>query len=333
MIDKAEAYIWSTARVLEQRRFEVLFKDGDPAAVKAALEPYRTPDGGYGYALEPDRRGPTSQPPHIWTALDALEDLGATDPHVCDHLETMTAPDGGVPVALPTLEPWPHAPWWQIGTDGTLLATALLHAPLSRHVTHPWLERAEAFLWKAVDAIEDTHPYEVEAAVVFLDAASDRPRAEAAAARLGELVRAQGLVGRQPEGYSEGEIHHPHDFAKRPDSLARAWFDEEEIEASLDLLERRQSDNGGWPITWAVWTPAIEIEWSGLMTIGALKVRRRTGGSSPQPATRSRISASMSKFAWTSSVSSRSSSVSISFISFVAPSSSSGTSVFGRCMT
>ena len=82
MIDfeRAEAYIWSTARVLEQRRFEVLFKDGDPAAVEAALAPYRTADGGYGYALEPDGRGPTSQPPHIWTALEALEDAGLDRP-------------------------------------------------------------------------------------------------------------------------------------------------------------------------------------------------------------------------------------------------------------
>src|SRR5215213_5248178 len=222
MIDRAEAYIWKTARVLEQRRFEVLFKDGDPAAVKAALEPYKTADGGYGYALEPDGRGPTSQPPHIWTALEALEDAGSTDPAVCDHLMSITATDGGVPVALPSLEAWPHAPWWSIGTEGTLLATALLYAPLSRHVSHPWLATAEAFCWQAIDAIADTHPYEVEAAIVFLDAASDRPRAEVAASRLGDLGRAQGLVGEQPEGYSVGGIHHPHDFAKRPDSLARA---------------------------------------------------------------------------------------------------------------
>ncbi|HEV7492271.1 MAG TPA: hypothetical protein VGO10_00715, partial [Baekduia sp.] len=59
---------------------------GAAAAVAAALEPYRTPDGGYGYALEPDGRGPTSQPPHIWTALEALHDVGATDAGVCDHL-------------------------------------------------------------------------------------------------------------------------------------------------------------------------------------------------------------------------------------------------------
>jgi hypothetical protein len=84
-------------------------------------------------------------------------------------------------------------------------------------------------------------------------------------------VREQELVGKQPEGYSPGEIHHPHQFAPRPDSLSRAWFSDEEMAASLDLLESQQMDNGGWPITWRVWTPAIEIEWSGLMTIAALK--------------------------------------------------------------
>src|ERR687889_384401 len=103
MIDKAEAYIWKTARVLEQRRFEVLFKDGDPAAVKAPLDPHKTADGGYGYAPEPD---------------------------------------------------WPVAPWWAIGTEGSLLATSLLFAPLSKHVAHLWLGRAETFLWGAVDAID-----------------------------------------------------------------------------------------------------------------------------------------------------------------------------------
>ena len=108
--------------------------------MRAALEPYKTADGGYGYALEPDGRGPTSQPPHIWTALETLQDIGQTDPAVCDHLPTITAPDGGVPVALPNMEAWPHAPWWGIGSEGTLLATALLYAPLAA-VDHPWVTR------------------------------------------------------------------------------------------------------------------------------------------------------------------------------------------------
>ena len=128
-----------------------------------------------------------------------------------------------------------------------------------------------------MDAIDKTHPYEVEAAITFLDAASDRPRAEAAAERLGGLVREQGLVGQQPEGYSAGEIHHPHDFASHADSLARPWFSDAELDASLDLLESRQAEHGGWDITWAVWTPAIKIEWSGLVTIAALKTLRSYG--------------------------------------------------------
>ena len=50
-----------------------------------------------------------------------------------------------------------------------------------------------------------------------------------------------------------------------------------EIEASLDRLESRQAEHGGWDITWAVWTPAIKIEWSGLVTIAALKTLRSYG--------------------------------------------------------
>jgi hypothetical protein len=273
MIERAQQYIWSTARVLEQRRFELLFGDGgDKAAIRAALESYKTADGGYGYALEPDGRGATSQPPHIWTALEVLEEIGETDPRIGDHLTTLTAPDGGLPVALPSIEPYPRAPWWGVGTEGTLLATAIVYARF--HDDHAWKERAEAFCWRAVDALDKTHPYEAEAAITFLDAAPDRARAEAAAERIGTLVREQRLVNQQPKGYSPGEIHHPHDFARTPDSLARRWFSDEEIEASLDHLQAQQRDDGGWPVTWAIWMPAIEIEWSGLVTIDALKLLR-----------------------------------------------------------
>jgi hypothetical protein len=275
MIDKAQEYVWNTARVLEQRRFEFLFGDGDAAPVKAALEPYRTADGGYGYALEPDGRGPTSQPPHIWTALEVLEELGETDERVADHIASLTAPDGGVPVALPNMNDWPHAPWWGIGTDGTLLATALIYSRLPGD--SEWKSGAEDFCWKAIEAIERTHPYEVESAITFLDAVGDRDRAAAQAERLGTLVREQNLVGVQPEGYSPGEVHHPHNFAKTPDSLARAWFSDAEIEASLDHLASQQREHGGWEITWAHWLPAIPFEWSGVITIEALTILRAYG--------------------------------------------------------
>lgn len=80
-----------------------------------------------------------------------------------------------------------------------LLATGpvvgLLHG---NQVWHAWLFRATDFCWSAVDALEQSHPYEVEAAIAFLDGAPDRARAEAAADRLGRLVREQRLAVLDP---------------------------------------------------------------------------------------------------------------------------------------
>ena len=218
-------------------------------AIKAALEPYKTPDGGYGYALEPDGRGPTSQPPHIWTALEALDDAGddrrrasaTTSPRI-------TAPDGGMPVALPTLEP--YAARAVVGDRDRGHAArhrAALRAALE-HGDAPVARRApRRSAGRAVDAIEKTHPYEVEAAITFLDAAP-RPRRGRRARPSGSarLVREQGLVGAQPEGYSPGEIHHPHDFAKRPDSLARAVVQRRRDRGEPRPPGEQQREHGGW---------------------------------------------------------------------------------------
>ena len=157
-------------------------------------------------------------------------------------------------------------------TEGSLLATALLFAPLSKHVAHPWLGRAETFLWNAVDAIDKTHPYEVEAAITFLDAASDRPRAEAAAERLGGLVREQDLVGTAARGLLARARSTTRTTSPRTPTASPARGSATRSSTPRSTCSSRaRPTHGGWDITWAVWTPAIEIEWSGLMTIAALE--------------------------------------------------------------
>ncbi|MEW5660474.1 hypothetical protein ABGT92_34965, partial [Streptomyces cinereoruber] len=59
---RAERFVWLTARVLEQRRFAYHFQRGGADQVETALTAYLNEDGGYGHALEPDLRGPVSQP-------------------------------------------------------------------------------------------------------------------------------------------------------------------------------------------------------------------------------------------------------------------------------
>ncbi|MEU0009155.1 hypothetical protein ABZ079_34145 [Streptomyces sp. NPDC006314] len=290
---RAEQFVWLAARVLEQRLFAYHFLHGTPDAVEAALDAYRNEDGGYGHALEPDLRGPVSQPLHTAHALRVLDAIGRCGgqrvERVCRYLTSVSTADGALPAIHPGQRGYPTAPFVPVLDDppSELLATGPVVGLLHRNeVWHAWLFRATDFCWQTVESLEKSHPYEVEAAVAFLDAAPDRPRAEAAADRLGRLVREQRLAALDPgdldaypvaPGYAPGEHHFPHDFAKSPRSLARAWFTDGEMARSLDHLAAEQQEDGGWPIRWRQWAPAPALEARSLVTIEALRTLRAYG--------------------------------------------------------
>ncbi|WP_199442448.1 hypothetical protein [Umezawaea beigongshangensis] len=285
MIERARSYVWHHGRVLEQRRFEFLFDGGAAEPVLHAVLAHRNGDGGYGHALEPDGRGPVSQPLHVCTALDLFAEIGDTS-HVASAVEHLAslAPDARLHVGVPAAEAHPHSPWWETGGEPSILVTALLAGVLHRlEVQHPWLDVATALTWEHVEQVGTTHPYEVAALVRFLDHVPDRARAEAHAERLGGLVREQRLVdlgepdAAAPEGYAAGETHKPQDYAASPDGLARRWFSDAEFDRALDVLEAAQQDDGGWRFAWPSWTPVTEHEWGAVVTIGALTVLRAHG--------------------------------------------------------
>ncbi|MGW1283432.1 hypothetical protein ACWD4N_06895 [Streptomyces sp. NPDC002586] len=300
---RAEQFVWLTARVLEQRLFAYHFLHGTPDAVEAALDAYRNEDGGYGHGLEPDLRGPVSQPLHTAHALRVLDAVGRCGgqraERVCRYLTSVSAADGALPAVRPSQRGYPTAPFVPVVDDppSELLATGPVIGLLHRNeVWHAWLFRATDFCWQAVESLDKSHPYEVEAAVAFLDSAPDRSRAEAAADRLGRMVREQRLVVLDPgrldagpvaSGHAPGEHHFPHDFARSPESLARAWFTDDEMARSLDHLAAEQQDDGGWPILphclkpgWYArrdWAPAPALEARALVTIEALRTLRAYG--------------------------------------------------------
>ncbi|ATW50948.1 hypothetical protein [Streptomyces peucetius] len=290
---RAERFIWLTARVLEQRRFAHHFLGGSPDAVESALAAYLNEDGGYGHALEPDLRGPVSQPLHTGHALRVLDSIGRCGgmrvERMCRYLTDVSTKEGALPAVHPSQRGYPAAPFLPVVDDppSELLATGpvvgLLH---HNEVWHAWLFRATDFCWSAVDAIEKSHPYEIEAAVAFLDGVPDRPRAEAAADRLGRIAREQRLVALEPgrlgdqpvaPGYAPGEHHFAHDYARTPDSLARLWFTDEEMARSLEHLAGEQQQDGGWPITWREWAPGTALEARPIVTIEALRTLRAHG--------------------------------------------------------
>ncbi|TXS27771.1 hypothetical protein [Streptomyces sp. gb1(2016)] len=290
---RAEQFIWLTARVLEQRRFAHLFLEGGADVVETALAAYRNEDGGYGHALEPDLRGPVSQPLHTAHALSVLDSIGRCDglrvERICRYLTDVSTKEGALPALHPSQRGYPAAPFIPVVDDppAELLTTGPVVGLLHRNqVWHAWLFRATDFCWAAVDALEQSHPYEIEAAVAFLDGVPDRARAESAADRLGQLVREQRLVvldhPRRAEypvapGYAPGEHHFPYDYARTPGSLARRWFSDGELERALDHLAAEQEEDGGWPVNWRRWAPGTALEGRPIVTLKALQTLRAYG--------------------------------------------------------
>ncbi|MEU9331949.1 hypothetical protein AB0D49_02130 [Streptomyces sp. NPDC048290] len=290
---RAGQFIWLTARVLEQRLFAYHFLGGEAGPVETALDAYRNTDGGYGHALEPDLRGPVSEPSHTVHALRVLDAVGRCGgqrvERLCRYLTGVSTPDGALPAVRPGLRGFPAAPFVPVAADppSTLLATGPVVGVLHRNeVWHAWLFRATDFCWSAVDALETPHPYEVQAAVAFLESVPDRPRAEAAADRLGRLVRGQRLAVLDPErpeafpsavGDTPGERHCPHDYARTSRSLARGWFTDDEMARSLDFLAARQRADGGWPVNRRQWAAVPAAEARPLVTIEALRTLKAYG--------------------------------------------------------
>jgi hypothetical protein len=284
-LSAAASFMATHARNLDRRRFQLLM--GETAAVPAlaALDGYRNPDGGYGWGLEPDLRSPESQPGAALHAFEVLADVApATSPQalrLCDWLESVSLPDGGLPFALPTTDTAGNAPWWA-DADPTVSSLQITAATLANAhrvavhdqavAAHPWLERATRYCLTAIEAIDETpQAYVLAFAVRFLDAVHDANRN---AASLLEILRnyipADGHL--HVEGGTEEETLRPLDFAPYPDGPARGLFTPEVITANLDYLAGLQQDDGGWVVDYAKISPAGALEWRGYATVRAIEI-------------------------------------------------------------
>ena len=272
---RAERYLLSHARLLDRLRFAALFAGGSRERVLDALRCYQNPDGGFGHALEPDLRGAASQPEPVEVAFWILDELDAFgDPMVhaaCDYLTSITTPDGGVPFCLPSVRETPRAPWWETPDDppGNLIPTASIAGLLHAHgVDHPWRGPATDFCWRTIAAVEKTTPYEARAIVTFLSLVDDRERAEAEFHRLKDAILATVTL----DPAATGEAHFPLDFAPAP--LRLPLFPPDVLARHLDALAASQSEEGGWNGNWPMWTPLVEHEWGGFITVERLKTLR-----------------------------------------------------------
>lgn len=274
----AENFIWSAARLVDRHRYALLFDDGPADPVIEALRGYRNPDGGFGHALEPDLRCPSSQPTPTLYALEILDEAGAADGEMAGAarawIASIAEPDGSVPNVLPGFEGYPHAPWMtpETGSFITLALAAVLHG--GGLVDDEWLELADDWCWHSIEANEEPRGYWLEFACRFLDAVPDEERARAAIESLGGRIDLSEVA---PVGGIEGETLRPLDFSPRPGTRSRALFAQDMVEAHLDLVESQQQEDGGWMFDWLAWAPAQTNDWRGVVTIRALAWLRDNG--------------------------------------------------------
>ncbi|GAA3496825.1 hypothetical protein GCM10019016_039260 [Streptomyces prasinosporus] len=78
-------------------------------------------------------------------------------------------------------------------------------------------------------------------------------------------------------GCAPGERHFPHDYARTPRSLARAWFTDDEMARSLDFLAAEQQEDGGRPVRGRRWAPAPALEARAVVTVEALRTLEAYG--------------------------------------------------------
>jgi hypothetical protein len=280
----AQDFIWRSARLIDRHLFAYLFSEGPKAPVVAALKAYQNPDGGFGNALEPDKRTPASQPIDAEEALKylyAVDMLGDPAVHaeilrpLCDWLQTIAHSEGGVPFILPSANSYPHTPW--MGADdnppAALNPTASITGYLLKSgLRHSWIERAEIYCWQGIEKSADHGYHTVMPEAVFLQNASDHPRAVPLLNRLIEEVRQPGVVELDPN--AGGYVHPPLHWASLPSSPFRSIFTHATLQLHLAALVNAQRPDGGWPISWDAVSPAAEAEWRGKLTVDTLATLR-----------------------------------------------------------
>lgn len=291
-LHRANAFMAAHARILDRRRFEAFTTDSDAAraAIHRGLDAYRNPDGGFGRGLEPDLRARESQPGAALHAFETIADAGpVTYLHTAallDWLQSVTLPDGGLPLALPITDATACAPFWVQAdhTEASLQITAAVAAAAYRAARwdepvrrHPWLTTATRYCFEAIRRTDEApFAYVLSFALQLLDIASDtRPEARELLEHLGRFIPRDGVL--PIVGGSEGERLHILDYAPEPRRPIRDLLEPEAVSHDLDRLEGAQRADGGWTVDFTSYSAAAGLEWRGYVTAGAVAVLRMNG--------------------------------------------------------
>ena len=276
---QARTFLKTQARPLDRALFEHRFEAAPAERAIAELAHYRNPDGGFGHALEPDVRTPSSSALCTGIALRILQEMDCPSDH--------PLVSGAVRFLLDTFDErrrvwraiphdandYPHAPWWH-DDEGSLARTfdgflvipraqivGLLHY-YAKLVPPTWLDAVTEDTVTAIETIEDGAfgggGDTLRCALDLAEAKTlPRPLKDRIIPRLRSV--ADRIVCRDPNEW-EGYCPKPLKIAPSPDSAVAdmLWDD---LQRNLDYRIDHQTSQGTWEPTWT-WGDFYPEEWS-----------------------------------------------------------------------
>ncbi len=291
---QARRFLKTEARPLDRALFEHRFEGGPADRVAKELVTYQNIDGGFGHALEPDVRTPSSSALATGIGLGMLKEMACPADHpmvsgaVAYLLRTFDS-ETRIWRAVPhDANDHPHAPWWH-DEDGSLARTfddfavipraqlvGLLHH-YAEIVPDDWLDTVTEETVSTIQRLEeeafggggDTLRYALDLAET--DALPQRFK-DRLLPRLRDLTGR--IVCRDPEDWG-GYCPKPLKIAPSPDAVVADVLGDD-LQHDLDYEIEHESPEGTWEPTWTwgesypqTWEQA-KLEWRGHLTLETL---------------------------------------------------------------
>ena len=303
--ERACHFLRTEARALDRALFEYHFEGGSAQAVEGALAAYRNADGGFGRALEPDLRTPSSSAVATGLALQVLKEIGYPAGHylvlgaVRYLLDTFDHEQHVWRIVSHEANDYPHAPWWH-DEDGSLarmfdnflimprarLVGLLYHfsaALPAAGIPSDWLEQVTERTVVSVEATQVLGAAGGDDLVFALSLAQEPALPGRYRRRLLDRLRpaVADAVSRDPAEWADYSLR-PLKIVYAPDSPV-AGLIADVIQAELDYQIEHQTAAGTWDPVWS-WGPAYpeawqqaRHEWRGQVTLETLTTLRAFG--------------------------------------------------------
>jgi len=298
--ERASNYLKTQARPIERAIFEHDFEAGPVDAVLAQLGKFQNPDGGFGNALEPDMRSPSSSALATEVGLRILVELGVSSTHemvqaaVKYTLGSIDRHTSTWRIAPLDVNQHPHAPWWH-DEEGSLARTfddflVTPRASILAHLYHyadlvpdGWLEAVTQATIAAVKMMDDEKFGGGGDALNYLRKLAEAPElSEPEKGWLVQKVRelADRVVTRNPEQWTS-YCAPPLKLAPTPDAITADVL-ADCLPTHLDYVIDQQTPQGYWDVTWQ-WSDYLDVwevakaEWRGVLIIETLPSLRAYG--------------------------------------------------------